>query len=407
MKGISSIFGSRPEIKTPPSELDDKSIEYFRQCDLSRGRFSYALLGEINWWPDEMLTLLEILRLGYSDFINSYVSTAGIFDQAIRNVIYFMNQKKYSQYRAISEFINHGDFKIPDNYLNAVINEDNCYMREIDDRKRSSNERKHYLLARAIEQILLLTPIADEELIFKREYEQLIRLYITIYNLKNMYAIVDDTLRNILSAAINGDRLGISLANFLEQMLEELDLRVVSQIRKHHDDQLFTKIHTFRDLMLYAHHSTRQFDYVFNFRRIEQPSPEQMVPKPLLDPDSVKRIEYLYKFYLNVITTRQLKVEIISNSGNFEELISKTKDSGQQLITPRYIRRHDLPKPDEKESSFIVDNQVQKKKHPKMRKASMDVTIFQRSETMSPRLVSASPREDVDLSSNQRLKDTE
>lgn len=366
------------------SSLDTKSREFFRTQDLSRHKFSITILSEMNWWPDEMILMVEILFLSYNEFINTYRSNSAMFDLAIRNAIYFMNQKKYSSASEINRFVVTGDYNIPDNYLSAVIAEDNCYMREIEDRKRSIHENKHYLLMKALEILLTLAPIEDGGLTLKKEYEDLIRMYVTIYNLKNMYAIVDDTLRCVISSALQNTHIGINLYTYFKDLLEDCDNRILIHLRKYYDEQLFTKVNIFRDLLLYAYHSTKQFNYVFNFARNAQ-HPEKLCPHPIIDNDTLKRIEYVYKFYLASVASRENKARIIRNSGNFEEMVSQinSTDGATQLITPRYTRSYDDLKGLEghRESTFLISLPSvipigKNKRKERVRKASMDILSY-------------------------------
>lgn len=318
--------------------IDDKSREYFRSQDLSRDNFSYSTLASICWWPDEILLFVEILSLAYNEFINIYRSNSSSFDEAIRTAIYFMNQKPYSNEPRISRFIHHGDFKIVDNYLSTVIAEDNCYMREIEDRKRSSNEHKHYLLAKALETLLTLAPIRDGDNMFKKEHEELVRMYVTIYNLKNMYAMLDDTLRTGLSMCLEDMDTGINLSVTFDELLEEFDARILVNIREHYDEQLFTRALIFRDLLLYGYHSTSQFNHIFDQRSLKKDN-RTLFYQPLITDKATKRIEYVYKYYLSQIRAREKKTAIVSTTDKFEEMVSKINDDNiMSIVSPRYIR---------------------------------------------------------------------
>lgn len=349
MKSFTSFFNLHketkhavPEAKPDTYEFSDaasdpKSLEAFRRADLSRGRFTYAQLAGINWWPDEILRLLEILFVTYNEFINLYRSDTGTFDNAIRNAIYFMNQKKYNKTSNISKFVNYGDFKVADGYLAVVIAEDNCHMRESDDRKRSSNEYKHHLLVKALETLLTLSPIKDGELSLKPEYERLLHLFLTIYNLKNLYAVTDDTLRTVLLASLDNTSLDIDLNDYFTTITKDLSQLVLSHLSQYHDEDLFNSAHTFRDLMFYGALSSQQFKHTFH--RLSSVSP-QIRPSlsPENDEETIKRVEYVTKFYLNVVSARVLKQSILLDSGRFDDVMT-TLDAAtaKRPSTPRYI----------------------------------------------------------------------
>jgi hypothetical protein len=369
MKGFGTLFKSSKgesrsrsslddnlKLKTRNNDTtDDKSREYFRTQDLSRNNFTYAILSSICWWPDEILLFVEILSLAYNEFINIYRSDSTSFDEAIRTAIYFMNQKPYSNEPQISRFIHHGDFKIVDNYLSTVIAEDNCYMRELEDRKRSSNEHKHYLLARALETLLTLTPIKDGDNVFKNNHEESVRMYATIYNLKNMYAMLDDTLRAVLSASLGNVNTGINLSTTFGDLLEEFDSKILANIHEHYEGQLFTKALTFRDLLLYGYHSTCQFSHVFGSQHSTKDN-KTLFYQPSIDAKTVERIQYVYKYYLSQIRVRETKTAIVSATDKFEDMVSKIYDTHIMFfVSPRYVQNQEDMKEGDSGAVFVTE----------------------------------------------------
>lgn len=375
--------------------VDTKSRNYFRTQNLARSRFSHTTVAKIGWWPDEMLLMIEILLLAYNEFIDIYRSSSLSFDVAIRTAAFFMTQKKYSNIPEIAKFLVHGDYRIPDNYLSIVIAEDNCYVREVEEHARSPNEHKHYLFVTALVALLRESPIVEGELILKKEHEEQLAHYVMIYKLKNMYAITDDILRTALSACLQrpvarntnidaiGDSvdIGISLYTTFTDLLVDLDENILIHLRNHHDDQLFTKIHIFRDLLLHTHHATKLFNHVFNFRRLDDNHGEFLLPSGSLDADTTKRLEHLYKFYLHQVKVRDIKMNIVSGKGNFETMSTEINNTTTiKLITPRYVRDQDEVKLtiDEKKSVFIVgvtSPRDKKKRLPGARKASVDIML--------------------------------
>ena len=371
------------EVAVPVAVRDLKSREYFHSQDLSRGRFAYAPLVEGGAWPDEMLLTVDILAIAYNEFINTYRSTASVFDTPIRNAIYFMNQKTYASDTAISRFLVNGDYRIPDNYLSMVIAEDNCYMREIEDRRRSPNEHKHYLLVRALEELLKNLPISDGSNVMKSDHEHAIRSYIIVYNLKNMYAIIDDTLRTILSATISGVAIGISLHDFLRDLLVDCDTQILVHLHAYHDDRLFTAVHTFRDLMLYTFERTREFRHVFVGAASGNRTPIGLLTRTL-DISSQQRIEYVHRFYSHLVHCREIKTTIvvseINTHHNFETMLAKLDVLNiERLVTPRYVR-NDSGDPTVPIASLTLDVDVTNKSSPK-------VEVSTHSETIRPTLL--------------------
>jgi len=399
-----NIFSRQKALPTIVEELiDDKSTNFFNKQNFDRNKFSYNTLLNITWWPDEILIFIEVLNISYNQFISYYITNSDIFDDAIRNVIYFMNQKKYKNITEISAFVNNSDFKINDNYINSVIKEDNCYMRESEKRPRSPNEQKHYLLFKALEKMVSISnieDITDNELVLKKEYLKLIRIYVIVYNLKNMYCIIDDTLRNVLSSTLKNLNLNINLHDFFGDLLLDLNNKILIHLQfiyfiptdncKYtdiHDNLLFNKVNLLKDLMLYAYYNCKQFNHLFNVKSSLQNIPFSWITAihsniegviyptkiALADEKSLKRIEYIYKFYLNLISTKNLKDNILNsgNKNNFEELLSKMNNSNFGYASPRYLPlKNDL-------DNIASDNKITRRRMKSSSSASnIDDVIF-------------------------------
>jgi hypothetical protein len=322
--------------------VDNKRIEYFKLQDLSRGRFSHEVLLDVCWWPDELLTLLEILRISYADFINSYTSKASIFDVAIRKAIYFMIQDKYRTNSDIAKFVNSGQFDIQDNYLNKVICEDNCRMYELEDHHRSKNEGKHYDLTKALSKLIEHPVVSEGDSVMSPVHVDLVRTYVCIYNLKNVYAVIDDVLRSVLKSALDGTTLGVNLNTFFSEIITDMDNKIILNLKQLSDDQLFNLVYRFRDILSYAQYSTSSFNQVFLRGALLDDSIEPINKQVL------SRIRYVYKYYLRIINDQTQKEKIITDhvDSGYDTIVAKTDEfnSRPRLITPRYSRRPDEPK---------------------------------------------------------------
>jgi hypothetical protein len=386
---------------------DIRSIEYFKRQNLHRGNFSYDILTDIGWWPDEILTFLEILRLSYTDFINTYISSANEFDVPIRNAIYFMHQKQYNKIPDIEKFTKYGNFEIPDNYLNLVISEDNCYMHEIEERSRSINEKKHFLLSKALDRLLTIEGISSGDLILQKEHENKIRIYLSIYNLRNAYSVIDDALRNIISASLNKHKMHISIFSFIQDMINDIDDKVISHFRKINDHKLFNKVYLFKDLLYYILYNSIQFNYTFTFHRditgdldnIDKVSP--FSNDKVFTDELISRIQYVYKYHLLMLVERYQKNKKILEITNINNLvIDNSKSISSNMMTPRYIPKTFSSIGEKSEGTFIIDikdNQedeakIKKRLNHHLRKYSVDAIV--------------SPRGNFRMSADFRRQDT-
>lgn len=304
------------------------TISYFEKQDLSRSRFDYDTLVDVLWWPDLILTFLKINRLAYIEFIHSYTSRSQIFDKPLREAVYYMQHRKYCKLPEISAYIKLDDMNIPDHYLIKVVNEDNCYMHELEERHRSPNENKHYLLIKGLMKLITLGPIGDESSLLDKESEKLVRIFLLVYKIKNQYAVVDDTLRKILKSALQGFKLMMMLPKYFREMITELDETVKSVLRSFRDDRLYTKIYIFRDLLIYAYQQTSEFERVFTGTKNESFSPED-----------IRRAECIYQYYHKLLTDRQTKSTIIQQNRDFEVIRSKL--GGTKSKSPKYTSRYD------------------------------------------------------------------
>ena len=303
-----------------------KTLKYFKEQNFSRENYSYNMLSSINCWPDEILLYLEILRLAYLDFINFYNLNANMFDVAIKNAAYFMFQSNYSKLPNIAAYIKYGDYKIPNNYWIHVVNEDNCYMHELEDRVRSPNEHKHYLLFKALKELIELVPIKDDDNILKKEYEDLIKIFISIYHLKNAYAIVDDICRNILDACIKNNDVELSLQKIFKDIIVDINTVILYYSRKSNDQHLINSIYIFQNIILHGLYTTTQFQFVFNLRRTDINNDQTNNLTPFTSPeynllfknDTISNIEYVYTYFLKILNTKNYKNKIISEINDFE-----------------------------------------------------------------------------------------
>lgn len=336
LPGLQSAPGESVLRTLPPKpslhlEEPKDTIGYFERQDLSRSQFSYDTLVDILWWPDLILTFLKINRLAYIEFIHSYTSQDEIFDKPLREAVYYMIHRNYCEIPEISAFIKLDDSGIPDHYLNRVVNEDNCYMHEIEERHRSPNEKKHYLLIKALMKLMSLAPIGDESSNLDKESEKQVRIFLLIYKIKNQYAVVDNALRKILSSALEKFTSGLMLPCFLRDLIGELDDFVETIFKSFHDDNLYTKIYTFRDLLIYACQQTSDFERIFSGVKHKSFSQEDL-----------QRADSIYQYYHKLLSDRQAKSVIIEQNKDFEVIRSKLEGAKNKHIeTPKYTNRYD------------------------------------------------------------------
>jgi len=319
--------------------MEKKTLKYFRDQDFNRSKFNFEIVSCLNWWPDEILHFLEVLRLAYVNFINIYLYKANLFDAAIRNAIFFMNQNPYCKLPAISKFLKTGNYAINDNYWLIVSNEDNCYMSELEDRNRSPNEQKHYLLLRALEELLTQPLIKYNNMVFEKDYEHKLRIFVTIYNLKNAYAMVDDACKTTLQAAIDGISLDFSLNDLFKGMITEINNKMIFHMKKVNDIDLVTTIYTFYDIIAYALYNTTQFNHVFTPNLTQQLNPfASEFYQKFYTSEVLNRITYVYSYYINIIKNKDYKDKLILETSDFTVL--QNKNIQLPLLTPKYTIKY-------------------------------------------------------------------
>nr|QBK90286.1 MAG: hypothetical protein LCPAC102_01990 [Pithovirus LCPAC102] len=328
------------------------TYSYLRYQNYDRSLFSYKLLSSIGWWPDEIIKFIEIFRLAYVEFIQSFSNKASIFDTPIRNAIFFMTQRKYSKRSIISKFIKNKSNNIEDNYLNLVIQEDNCYMDEYEDRNRSSTENKHYLLLRAIQELLTLSPIEYEDYKLKKEYEDKLKVFIIIYELKNMYAMIDNILRSSLCTFLECDDEGptINLTILFDGFINEtIDTKLLKYIRscennkKKYMKNIFNSSYLFRDLILYGLYKSIQFRDVFDIHISYEKLSEFNEVKyiNIFTMTVIHRIEYIYKSFLDKLNYQKTRQQLILNGDTFTELMKNKNINDINIpISPKYTREY-------------------------------------------------------------------
>lgn len=359
-----AIYSPRVSVSGKP---DTRSIEYFKTKDLSRSAVKPNILNSILWWPDEILTFLEVLRVAYLDLDGTYVSTADIFDTPIRTAIFFMNQKKYNQLPAIKKYLSSPYYGgIPDNYLMYMIRESNCYMGSVDDRTRAAGDEKYHLLAGALNTLLTKSPISDGDAVLKPEYETLLRTYSVFYSLKNMYAMTDDMLRSLLNEYVNGEAIALSLPDYFNDTLGDITVRLFVHLDRIKDDKIFNKVYTFRDLISYALYSTKMFQYTYTgtsrTNKDMTPFPnDKTFSRAVLD-----RLRYVYKYFLDVVDEHNIKAQIIADKADFEGAMRELDKRKVDQRQPTYIRvTEDVP--EAKDNSLgtfvIVDSRRPTLKH--------------------------------------------
>lgn len=353
-KPSSTNLEQKTPTASPPVELDIKSLEYFRNRDLSRTAFSYDILIDAGWWPDKILLFLEILRVAYTNFITPYTNNGTIYDEPIRTATWYFHDPKYRDEPAVKQYRQIGNYEIPKDYLNKVISEDNCYMYEIESRPRSSNEQKHYYLVTALTRMLDAGQIVVKDKPLPREDEYAVRIFCSVIRLKQAYNIVDDTLRNILSGAINGVKLAMDLPSYFSNLIREIDETVMCKIKKVMDEQFFNYANIFRDLLLYALHEVIMFSHVMGCKQIID---DAKAPIVRLTPyaeykfftgDTIERIEYIYKIFVSQLIERNVRSKYAvtslttSNYETYQKMMKEVDDSvaALALVPPKYFKRH-------------------------------------------------------------------
>lgn len=312
-----SVSGS-PRDNAP----DYKSTKYFKSQDLSRSQFDTSLILELKWWPDEIVAFLDVLERGYIDFISCFESSDS-FDEPLRNVIFYMMQKTYSKYPDIGRFVRHNDHSIPDRYVSVMVAEDNCRMYDLEVRERSKNEQKHYLLVKALTEILQYTPIHHDRYKLEAKQETALRGYLIIYTTRKCYAAVDDLLRSILHSVMRESHPIIDLLDILEDLASEFQEMINKQIR-YIDEKLFNKVFILQDLLNYAIRRIKQCNAVFN--------------GTVLAGEDSPSVMYVYKYFKDVALNHNKKVMMSETSVVSLKIPAEPKrDRELRMPTPRYF----------------------------------------------------------------------
>lgn len=323
MDFVGTLFGR----KTSPRKITDlKSTKYFKSQNLKRNQFTIDAISQIKWWPDEIVSFLDVIKLTYIDFISSYEMNDE-FDEPLRDAIFYMLKKPYSDHTSIAKFIQYNDQSIPKNYVGAMFAEDNCRMYDLDDRLRSKNDQKHLILVKALTRLLAHSPVKHERYQLGAKQEILLRRYMIIYNLRKCYASVDDMLRNILHSVFEKISGITDLTLILEELITEFQRYATSQLR-YMDEKLLNKVYIFCDLLSYVAMRNRQCDLVFNSSMLEAgPIPE-------------KRIIYVYKYFRDIVDLHNKKIEISRSSEAVMKISEAELDKREQelrMIAPRYF----------------------------------------------------------------------
>lgn len=328
------------------SELDEvrATLQFLKKQDLSRRRFTYEQILDIGIWPDKILRYVEILRLSYLEFMNYYSSNASMFDDAIKSAIFFMQQGKYKDIKDIDSFNESGGLPILDDYFNIVKMEDNCYMSEIedDDRKRSKLEGKHYLLFRALVALLSTTStshIIYDQFYLKEEHVRSIRIYVSVYDLKIRYAVVDETLRKVLKAILQGDTLspGIILSQFLMDTRNENMIFVEPYIKRTLDDNLLTYLYTFIDLLSFIVYESLQLKYILT--SIDNDTFFDYTSDDIyLTSSVIERIQKAYANFNSRLKEAEQRNSILLRTDSFTDLLKDVKFDKVQDIPSRPLK---------------------------------------------------------------------
>lgn len=326
------------------------SIDCLRNQDYKKKFFNYDMIKSIGWWPNEILEFIEINRLHYFKFIQYFEMNASIFDISLRNAIYFMNHPPYCNLGDIPKFLQHRTTNISDNYWNKVIEEDNCYMEGIEDRNRSDHENQHYYLLKALISLMNNDDISIDDLNLKNEYYNNIYLFIGLYHLKNMSAMIDNMFRKILYSSLNNDdTTGLFIPKIIFDLSNEIKYKVLyyAKLSKH---QFFIDIsYMFYDLLLYILWKSSLCSQTFigtNNLHYHLYKKYNKNINNIIDEDfyiktfsynSRERIYHVYNTFKRKYNIIQTKQKVILNADNFSELLNSNKVIKNNLIsTPKY-----------------------------------------------------------------------
>lgn len=359
MDGLSSMF-KKSKTGGTPRNIDEKSVDeikydmtYLRSKDLTRKNFNYDQIAKLGWWPDKILKFIEVLRIGYNEFIQVYISSPDIFDVPIRNAIFFMNQKKYNKMGNIIKFLRNGNYEISDSYLLKVLNEDNCYFGEFEIRKRSDQESKHYLLFKALTQLLKCGTISDEDFTLKQEYETLLRLYVIIYNVKNAYSMLDDLMRNLLGHFVEGTSLDIPLVFTIYGLIKDVEETTFEHIKKIRDTMALTKVCILRDILLFALNELIQFNSVYITTEANNLNDvvisKGVIYSDIYTLDVLDRIKQVNSYFMLRLKNIDIKSRVIIDNPDYFKMLSALQKKEIPIVSPRYTLKFD------DDSSFFVD----------------------------------------------------
>lgn len=402
----SEVKGKQRRSRTVPeidADLDEVrcSLQFLKKQDLSRNRFTYDQVLDIGIWPDKILRYIEILRLAYLEFINYYSSNASIFDDALKNAIFFMQQGNYSKIREIEAFNKTGGLHVTENYFNTVKMEDNCYMAEIEDRQRSKSETKHYLLFKALVSLLNTLqsgPIIYDQFYLTDEYIKSIRIYVSIYDLKIRYAVIDETLRKMLKALLQGDTLSpsIILYLFLIDTRNEVKDFIEPHVKRTLDDSLLTYLYTFMDILSFIIYECLQFKHIFtctdNSSFLDYTNED-----PILSISVIERIQKAYGVFNIRLKEAEQRDSIVLRTDSFTDLIKCSKMDSIQIIPTRplkYTMKYIIEKDTE---IFLIDISEYSTVHKHTRKNPADSIFSPRSAKREQTLKGlVTPRDDFD-----------
>ncbi len=335
-------------------KVQDRSTNYFKTQNLSRQQFTYDKLVDIGLWPDEILVYLQILRHAYIDFMSvySFSSNYAVFDEPIREAIEIMKTDLYRNLPRIKYYLTSPNSKpvIPNNYWIVVIDEDNCYMSELEDRIRTTNDAKHYNLYKALEELVDHTPPENDTRFIasgdKPTFgslcepsdsipgETLIRTYLSIYSMKLTYAMVDDTFRNIIISCLEDVPFHANVEQFIHDIIAETDEKVLPHLRIINDRTLYNKYFTLRDLLSYMRWSSACFNTILtrttNLGKIDadaNTNTNTIIPLSTVNPIDLKRVEIVYKYFLGLLIEQHEKAEEIRKGVPIEMMSPRVASS--------------------------------------------------------------------------------
>ncbi len=350
---FANFFKTKHEVIETPSS---SSLSYLKYKNYDRKLFTYDQLLDTSWWPDQILKFIEVCKITYIEFIQYFQNKASMFDTPLRNAIFFMSQKKYHKdHKEISDFIKHHMMTINDNYLISIIQEDNCFMDEYEDHLRSKNEAKHYSLLNAVIKLLTIYPIEYGGKQFKEKHKIILHIYVVIYKLKNMYAMMDDMLRQILRSFLIKESIHLHLPTIFETyIMHDIETQIMNHLKecdfqdKKYDQieeeykQLFRHVHKFKDLLLYALYQTLEFSSVFNPKDKGLSTLDDEKYKKLYTSKVKRRILLTYETYANKIKVQASRRQLILDGHKFDDLLkAKEHIDAETTASPQYAKKSD------------------------------------------------------------------